>query len=513
MLVESLRFTLLICFIVLVYPTVFACTCTDYNVPTCKLFGDADAVFVGKIDSIVPAKGGKDPQVSLNGVGSISSRETNLVLVQFSVERAIKGVNSNVVTALTYGGTSCDLGVKVGQRWLIFASKSGINGPLGFGACGGSNELTYSDAKIKELEALLDPNGPFTVQGRIRLDLYNPIRGANVFLSGQGAHLESQTDEQGFYFFRVPKPGIYHVKLTVPFSAGPIFFTPIPPPNYKREKLSETESIIKYDTKVTPGSCSYQPFDLFKLDLKANAVISGIFKNSDRKNYRKYFPKICELKQTEAETLQNCETLFELKPDGKFEFGGLREGLYTIVIGNSWPSGQQPFYRHYYPGVRDFSKAKGIEIKQGERKKGIRFNLPSILPTKRVIGQIFTSDGNPAALRNGDGRFFYLSPYFLKKEKVPELFVYHSYRKEWDDSNKTHEVEMVNVLPDGRFELELFDGFTYILKVESGQRFNNYDCGFGKINVNSNLTVPVRIVLDQKRPCDVMNFAPILISK
>src|SRR5690348_16386049 len=89
-----------------------ACTCLDYGVPTCTLFSRADAVFVGKIERITSAMGDKDASVQLGGVGSISSSESGLIWVHFTIEHAFKGVNGKIVKALTYRGTSCDIGVK-----------------------------------------------------------------------------------------------------------------------------------------------------------------------------------------------------------------------------------------------------------------------------------------------------------------------------------------------------------------------------------------------------------------
>src|ERR1051325_8986828 len=114
---------------------VHACTCLDYGVPTCALFSRADAVFVGTIDRITPATDDKNASVQLGGVRSISSRGGGLIWVHFSLEHAFKGVSGQTVKALTYRGTSCDLDVKKGQRWLIFAHRDNETSNLSFGAC------------------------------------------------------------------------------------------------------------------------------------------------------------------------------------------------------------------------------------------------------------------------------------------------------------------------------------------------------------------------------------------
>jgi hypothetical protein len=256
-----------------------------------------------------------------------------------------------------------------------------------------------------------------------------------------------------------------------------------------------------------PGACSYQSFDGFKIDLKATASISGKFISPDARPIREPFPKICQLKSTEKETLDSCDFIYEsVKPDGSFSFDGLREGRYTILVGEDFPTGLEPFRRHYYPGVNDFSQAKAIEIRQGEKKRGLQFDLPPTLRTKLIRGQIVTSDGTPARLRDGDARFFYFSAYNIRTGRDPDLLVSHSYRLGWGEGKKGPEIEMFKTSPDGTFEAELFEGFTYILRAESGQEFNGYRCGFALINVVTNIKEPVRIALDRERPCDATKF-------
>jgi hypothetical protein len=504
----TLRFFLFIISLSLLSSTAFSCTCIDYGVPACKLFGNADAVFVGKIERIVSTDDDKNAQVTLSGVNSISSRGVGLVSVEFSIEKAFKGVAGRSTKALTYTGTSCDLGVKEGQRWVIFAVKDPHSGLLGFGACGGSGQLGDNDTRTEELGQVSDGGGMPIVRGRVTRDRYEVVKDAKVSLIGDEVRLDTHTDETGSFIFRAPKPGKYTVTLSVPFSAGIMFASGYIPSGFKESVLTETESKYSYDVLAKQGACEYQYFDAYWIDLKATASISGKFIRTDRNFSREFYPKICHLKPTEAETLQSCELSVEvLKPDGSFSFQELREGRYVIEVGDDFPSGPEPFVRHYFPGVQEFSKAKVIEIRQGEEKQKLLFDLPSMLPTRTVHGQIVTSDGQPAILQDADARFFYLAAYYYKNGKEPDLFLRHSYIDEWAMEDKGHEVEMVRSKPDGSFELDLFNGYTYIIKVESGQVFNGHQCGLGVISVTPYIKEPVKIILDRDRPCDVAKFA------
>jgi hypothetical protein len=506
MIFHPLKFFFSLVAILLFGSMAWACTCSDYGVPACKLFGNADAVFVGKVDRISSADD-KDAQVSLSGVNSISSRGVGLVSVEFNVEKALKGITGKSVKVLTYIGTSCDVGVNEGQRWVVYASKDPETGLLGFGACSGSGQIDNNSPLSKELEQAANPAATPTVLGRVTRNRYDGVKDVKVSLVGEGVRLNTQTDENGSFVFRTSRPGKYTVKLSIPFSAGIMFTSQNLPRGFKPSMPTETESKYSYDVLAKQGTCDYQYFDAYWIDLKATATVSGEFIQTDGNFSREFYPAICHLKSTEAETLHSCELSIDvLKPDGTFSFEGLREGQYVIKVGDDFPSGPEPFTRHYYPGVKEFSKAKIIEIHQGEEKKRLRFALPSMLPTRTVHGQIVTSDGSPATLQNADGRYFYLAAYFYEKGKEPDLFFQHSYNDEWAKGSKGREVEMIRPKPDGSFELDLFDGFTYIVKVESGQTFNGHECGLGKIEVNSMIKEPVTIFINRDRPCEAARF-------
>src|SRR5690349_3482550 len=190
-----------------VFNEVNGCTCVDYRVPTCALFSRADAVFVGKIERITSAMGDNDASVQLEGVGSMSSRGSGLIWVHFTLEHAFKGLSGTTVKALTYRGTSCDLGVKNGQRWLIFALRNAENNELSFGACDGSGAIEKNSPLIVELEKLSKHSGPISIRGRVAEEQFSNVKGAKAVITGNGLNLETITDDEGSYSFEVPRAG------------------------------------------------------------------------------------------------------------------------------------------------------------------------------------------------------------------------------------------------------------------------------------------------------------------
>lgn len=483
---------------------VHACTCVDYGVPTCSLFSTTDAVFVGKIERITSAIGDKDASVQLGGVGSISSRGSGLIWVHFTLEHAFKGVNGKTVKALTYRGTSCDLGVKEGQRWLIFAQRNEETSNLSFGACDGSGAIEKNSPLIAELEKLSRHSGPISIRGRVAEQQFNNVKGAKAVITGNGLSLETVTDDEGSYSFEVPRAGQYTVKVIVPFSASLMRRGDDHPIH---EKPEETQTVFEYSATASPDACDYQFFDTFKIDLKATASIAGVFILDNWKYVPRFYPSVCRLMPTEKETLKECRTVFYgLNPDGTFKFEGLREGTYTIVMNDDdFLDGSSPFPRHYYPGVRDFAKAEPIVLAQGEEKTQIRFKALPMIPLRAVSGQVFRKDGNPFSAPAGQK--LYIKVHSYEKGKEPKFFFIHSYRVDWGEGKGGREIEMVDVSPDGKISLSLFEGSSYIVSVEMSSWGDKVECGMTKVDISSQPANPLRIIIDRKGRCDEKAFA------
>ncbi len=482
-----------------------ACTCLDYGVPTCSLFSRANAVFVGKVERITSAMGDKEADVQLGGVGSISSRGGGLIWVHFTLEHAFKGVSGKTAKALTYTGTSCDLGVKEGQRWLIFAHRDTDTSNLSFGACNGNGAIEKNSPLIAELEKLSKHTGPLSIRGRVAEERYRGVDGARAVITGNGLNLETVTDNDGSYSFEVPKSGPYTVRVIVPFSASLLRFRGDDRPI--DEKAEDTQTVFEYSATASREACDYQYFNTFKIDLKATASIAGVFLLDNWKYVPKFYPSVCRLMPTEKETLEQCRTEFYgLNPDGTFKFEGLREGNYTIVMNDDdFLDGSSPFPRHYYPGVRDFSKAEPIVLEQGEEKTQIRFKALPMIPLRAVSGQVFRKDGTPFLAP--EGRKPYIRVHSYEQGKEPKFFFIHSYTLDWGKGKDGREVEMVDVSPDGKISLSLFEGHSYIVSVETDPWGNRGECGMAKVDISSQPANTLRIVIDRKGRCDEKAFA------
>ena len=74
-------------------------------------------------------------------------------------------------------------------------------------------------------------------------------------------------------------------------------------------------------------------------------------------------------------------------------------------------------------------------------------------------------------------------------------------------------MEMVNVSPDGKISLSLFEGNSYIVVVETDVWGDRVECGMAKVDISSQPTNTLRIVIDRKGRCDVKAFANMLDAR
>ncbi len=498
------------------FETLSACTCSEGGVPTCAEFDRADAVFVGKIEQIT-AFTAEDAEVSFPSVNSITTFEgSGLVWLNVKIEKAFKGVEGKTVKLTTYQGTSCDIGkVKKGQRWIFFAYRNEESGILGVGACNATGRLSgklseYAEY-FQELDELSQGKSGTHIKGTLVKDTFVDERQeGKVTVEGESFTATNPTDKAGFFSFKVPKAGKYKVKISVPFSA--VFGFTHQFTNFTKNSPTENETVFEYEIDAIENSCNYNQIELRPIDLKATAQISGKYVPKDWKVFSKFYPSLCGLKETEEETLKNCYTDYGLQMDGSFQITGLREGKYTLVINDdNFPDGSAPFWRYYYPGVKDFKEAQPINLEQGQKLSDITFNLPEFLPLREVKGQVFWKDGKPVTFVDGSDNELDIDLYSF--EKPNKMIFMDSFLVDWNKEREGKSIEMVEVNADGSFLIRAFDGFTYWLQAEIDLPNDKTKCGFYKLEMKESLIQPIKVVLDRTDKCNTEEYVKELEKK
>jgi hypothetical protein len=97
--------------------------------------------------------------------------------------------------------------------------------------------------------------------------------------------------------------------------------------------------------------------------------------------------------------------------------------------------------------------------------------------------------------------------YSYEKGKEPKYFFMDSYIVDWGNGKNGREVKLVDVSPDGKISLSLFEGSSYIVVVEANPCGDKVECGMAKVEISSQPANPLRIIIDRKGRCNEEKFA------
>lgn len=488
----------------------FACTCLENNTPICAQLARADSVFVGKVEKIEPVTNSDKETIGLSGVGSISSAgDSYLAWAYINVQQNFKNMPGKTTRVLITQNTSCDLSMKKSERWIFYANRN-EQGNLSVGPCSGTSRISRSDkAYLENVAEIAGDENPEAITGFIPKEEYSNegLTKTIVTVSNNNFFASYLTSTTGLFNIRVPQPGKYNVQVTVPYSAvvGLIPFS-LESSQVKMFDPTETASIFAYEAEVLPKQCQYSEMFFYPVDLKATAEVSGKFIASDGKQFPKFYPQLCRLKETEKETLDNCRMDTKFASDGTFLFSRLREGRYVIAVNlNDFPEVSEPFARQYYPGVKNFKDAQIVEINQGQKLENLLFNLLPQLPTQEIRGHLYWDDKTP--LTYDPDNSSYSKPvvrlYNLRRPISP---LKDEYYKFWNEERHEYEkVDTARVDPDGKFTITAFSGYEYILSAQSFDETRKSPCGIIKITANGNLK-PIKLILNRTKKCWVDDY-------
>jgi len=184
-----------------------ACEC-DLN-PPCAAFWKADAVFVGRVTAHDVRNVEGQPVVSAT---------TLTVLRMFRGEQLPSIVLSGRLT-------SCSYGFRIGETYLVYASRS-ADGRFATSLCSGTKPVgsPVAEAEIATIQALpsLPPLG--WIYGTVhrvvrdpdtRTVRDSPAGGVAVTITSPGTRASVLTDQAGRFEFPKLTPGTYSVQMTV----------------------------------------------------------------------------------------------------------------------------------------------------------------------------------------------------------------------------------------------------------------------------------------------------------
>jgi hypothetical protein len=141
--------------------------------------------------------------------------------------------------------------------------------------------------------------------------------------------------------------------------------------------------------------------------------------------------------------------------DGTFVFSGLSLGRYQISLNYiDNPDDYSPYPTFFYPNTTNRNEAQVIDIKYGTKIKDLLFQLPPKLKKRKITGQVFWKNGEPA--KNAEVQ--------LKDVEFDNDVFSYSNRIETNDK--------------GEFELEWFEERNYKIEVRVLEKASNGEFSF-----------------------------------
>jgi hypothetical protein len=131
-----------------------AYSCTCLQISHRKEFRQVDAVFSGRVISIIEDKSFIPPKLKVSPLLQKQIDSTKRYLVRFELERRFKGVHGKMVDLYAYQSDGPCAGMLFGQgeRWLIYAYRK-PEGLTDGGLCSRTRPLDENSRKYRDLQS------------------------------------------------------------------------------------------------------------------------------------------------------------------------------------------------------------------------------------------------------------------------------------------------------------------------------------------------------------------------
>ena len=373
---KSLRFFLLIAFSISVLTIVatetFACSCRQKS-SVCNAFGDANAVFIGKV-----IEGN-----SVERMSDMLKAGTKDLTFTFKVSRSFVGAKADQTIQIHtgFGFGDCGFPFEKGEEYIVYAYQRGDSKVLSTGICTRTTHISRAQDDIDGLDELYKSKGP-SVTGTItryeRSSLLGeprlPVASITVKLLRMSDRKQffARTNTMGEFVFEGLGRGRYRV---------------IPP-------IGKGWEVDDYETEE------------FLLNEHGCATNDISIENDSEINVRvvdpdgRPVPSIwVELVPTSVDSSKNSsvDEFTVTNPQGQATFFDRPPGSYTISVNFfNTPDKEAPYPAVFAPGVEDRARARVFEIQPGTQlSETIVIKIPRTLEPISITGTVVGSDGKP----------------------------------------------------------------------------------------------------------------------
>ncbi len=356
---------------------VWACSCEDPG-PPCQDAFRVDAIFSGTVRSITELPDDRPP------LRPNEARIPLAVRVDFDTIAGFRGINGPTASIVTAGsGPACGYTFKVGERYLVYATKS-RGGGFVTGICSRTRPMRDAAEDLRFLETLSTSGAKGarasgTVQHWER-DLasgeprdYGPVKDVRIWVRRPGMTLDAFTDAQGHYEVTVP-PGNYEI-------------TAMPPSEFSQRHLNRSVEMPE------AGACVVADFGV-----QFDGRIRGVVRQSSGAPAGAISVQV--IAAQDAGKTGRIQTLtVQTDVDGSFEFLDVSPGLYVVGVdltrriedGVIFPA-------TFHPGTSEPALATQVPVAgAGALQHQLEpMTLPPPRRQHRVSGSVLFADGTPA---------------------------------------------------------------------------------------------------------------------
>jgi hypothetical protein len=353
-----------------------ACSCMASG-PPCQNAFQVDGVFAGTVLSIsaLPDEG---PPLRPG-----ESRIPQTVRVEFADVMAFRGVQGPALSVLTAGsGPACGYTFKVGERYLVYASRNQKGTGFVTGICSRTRPLADAGDDLRFLQTL-----SATRDERARLfgtirhwernlatgepHDHGPVQNVLISVRGLGTAFEGWTDAQGRYELTVP-PGKYEVAA-------------LPPAGFSTRYLQQT--IELRDSRA----CFVANFGV-----QFDGRIKGVVRQSSGEPAERVVVQLMAAESVGK--TGNIETLrASSDAGGSFEFVEVPPGRYVVGVDLTRRMNPEVVYPvTFHPGTKDAALATVVQLDGGQQQELEPMTLPPARRSYRLTGTVVFEDGNPA---------------------------------------------------------------------------------------------------------------------
>lgn len=349
-----------------------ACSCREKS-SVCNAFGDAKAVFIGKV-----VEGS-----SVERMSDMVNAGTKDLTFTFEVTRGFVGAKADqtVQVHTGFGFGDCGFPFEKGEEYIVYAYQDGDSKVLSTGICTRTTHISRAEEDISGLETLFKSKGS-SVTGRLtRYERSSflgeprvPMARTTVKLvrSGDGKAFFANTNAKGEFTFVGLGSGKYRV--VPPVGKGWLV------------EAYETDEFL-----LNEYGCAAKDISI-KNDSEINVKVLD---PNDRP-----VPSIwVELIPTSvnSSTNRSLDEFTIANPQGEATFYDRPPGKYTLSVNFlNTPDKQAPFPAVFAPGVEDRSRAQIFEIRPGTHiTKTIIIKIPRSLEPVSIQGIVVDQEGKP----------------------------------------------------------------------------------------------------------------------